>query len=1000
MKKTCLRQACRLLAAICFCIIPSLIASAQDPTLYVSKQTNKSSSYQGSYSKQTDAYEQGNVTISGGGLLDYQITPEALTIQPNENKTWNGSITANVESAPEPGGTNSAYLMVDYTIKYSRPYGEGVEGTVTSTYYCSKDGSAAGTGGCAFHEGAPGVHEMVEETGQKTKNFSIVSILVDVPDTICLGGTGQKDVTAVSFPADAGNFKWTCSDASVVITNGDQKTAGIKMTDTTVKNAVLEVEFEINGVTYKDKGVLSTCECNCKTLTAITPGPLSFTFDAPPQSTSPDGQGNCQYVANDAKFTLDLNGAGIQRQLSIPGGTTVTFGKSCENGALTEVAVDWTGEIEIPELVIKGVKVIKLTVKEIHLTVSKEGNLDGTVKIKAENPEDRDILGNGFVWLRKGTNTEITFKFKNENSFTGDFDFSGLHGIVLEMVKKKDGQDVVIADFNSDVNKDGVLKGDFKVKPNNPYVTSQFTVDISELTLGMEIKLSDGDFKLTSGSGKAKIKDIKGLNGTVDLAIAFADGNGSATVAANSDIKAFTMVFSELKLQVDFNSNFDITKVTGAMKAKHEKFNVAVNVSEFTVENGALTKFSADGKVKYSAFEFTLLKSEYTADPSQLEISAEVALNATGTTAKGEIKGFKINEAGEITVGSVSATFTRAPASFKFDATFGQNKFAGTFSGDFAAIGLDGSIDVGAEGEPAYNYAYFSITAKGNVPLGNSGLKLTKVGGSAGFNYKLNFPGGGGQPEQYNYVIGLKLGVADVADMCGVEGEAVVQFNTFSGNTILTLNGKIDVLKNNPFFSGNMNVNYRIPQNMVDGQVGAVVKVPSSGFILSTDNCNVSFQLGGGQWSANGNNMGGKMFNGFVTLSGGHINMSGPLNSATSMTGSVGGNATASFGYGMSASFAGNSITGNVQFNLNANIDAQINQGGLSGTFGVNANGTGTLTMDTWLGSETFQASAVANGNVGYNGGNLNLSGNVDVTLPFSIPWYGNQFSTGVNISI
>jgi hypothetical protein len=1002
MKKSCLTRTSQLIVATCLFLIPAFAALAQPAavSLYVSKQSGQASNHTGSYSKTTDKYEDGTVDITTAGPITYSITPNELHISTEETKNWEGQISADVDRAPEPGQSESAMLYADYTIHYSRPYGSGTSGSVQSTYYCSSDGSAAGTGGCEFHESKPGAHEMVEETGQQTKGFYVMSILADLPDTICLGAAGQRDVTAISYPADGGNFKWTCNDPSVTITNGDQRMANIKMADPEAEGIVVEVEFEIGGVTYKDQGVLSNCECGCKPITTIQPGPLTITFDAQPQSQNPDANGNCQYTASDAKFTLQMNGI-IQRQIDIPGGANVTFGRNCITEKLTEVTVGWTGDLEIPKLAINGVEVIKMTVKEVNLTVGVDGNLDGSVKVKVENPEDKDIMGDGMVWLRKGTSSEITFKFNNENGFNGDFDFSGIQNIKLEIVKKKDGADVTIADFTGNMDKDGLLKGDFTAKPNSPYKTSNFTVDVTELKLGLEVKVQTGEFKLTSGSGKATVKDIKGLTGTVDLSIAFANGNGTATIAANADIKAFTMVFSNLSLTVDFNSKFDITKVQGTLKAKHEKFNTEVNVTEFVLEDGSLSKFSASGEVKYSGFKFKIDKSEYVKTPSSLAITGMVALNVTGTAASVEVKDFKIGEGGEITIGSIEAQFTRAPASFKANATFGQNRFQGTFTGDFAAIGLDGSIDVGSQENPDFNFGYFSIAARANVPLGNSGLKLFEIGGSAGFNYEINFPGGGGNPAKDNYVVGLKLGVSDMADMCAVKGETVIQFNTATGGAVVTLNGSIDVLKNNRFFGGTMNVNYRIPANTVDGRVGAEIKIPSSGFIVSTNNCNVDFNLGGGSWSANGNGMGGQMFGGKVQLSGGHINMSGPLGGGGgSMSGTLGGQASAGFGYSLSVSALGNSVTGNINFNMNANINAGIDQNGLSGTFGINANGNGTLTFDTWLGSQTFQGSAIANGQVGYNGGTVSLSGTVDVTLPISIPFYGNQISTGVNISI
>lgn len=973
-------------------------------TLYYSKQTGQFTSFNGSYSKQTDQFENGTVTLSTSGPVTYSITPAALSIQPNQNKTWTGTVSVDPASAPAPGNQVAAAIIANYQMGYSRPYGTGTNGTVTSTYYCSSNGSASGTGGCAYHNGHPGVHEIVSDAGQQTLNFNVISIKADIPDTICLGKTAVNTVTADCYPATGGTVAWSSTSAAVQIMNPNQMTATIKLSDTTVKNAVVQVTYSIGGVSYTKQGVLSLCECSCRPITnGITAGPLSINFNAPPQSPMPDGQGNCRYNANNASFTLQMQGI-INRTVNVPNGATVSFGKNCQTGTLTDVTVDWSGDIDIPELEINGVKIIKLDVTKIHLVVAANGNMSGSVTIKATNTVDRDLSYNkGFVMLRKGTNTDITFTFNNQNGFAGNWDFSGIHGINIDLVKKSaTNQDVTIANFTGDMTANGVLSGNFHADVNASYSTNLFTITMLELNLGLELNVQTADFALKSGSGKVQISNMKAVTGTIDLGLAFPGNGGCTATIQASNITAFSMTLSNLSLQADFNSSFDMTKLQGSLKAKHNQFSVAIDVSQFKVEDGALTTFSASGKVTYSAFDFNLMNCTYVSTPnSQLSITAKVDINATGTQASLQVSSFTIKDDGSITVGSIAGNLNRPPAAFSFNATFGNSKFDGSFKGSFASIGLEGTVAMGAIDQPYYNYAYLSITAKTNVPLGQSGLKLTQVGGQAGFNYKLVFPGGTGQPEQNNYVVGLTLGVADVADMCEVAGNAVVQFSTFSGDVVLTLNGNINVLKNTTFFAGKVNVNYRIPQNTIDGQVGAVVKIPTDGSVITTNNCNVNFNIGNDKWSAEGKNMTGQMFGGIVQLSGGHIDMNGSLSSPTAMSGSLGGKATASFNYTLNSVGAlGNSISGNIALALNSDINANINQGGLNGSFGVHVTGNGDVTVNTWVGSETFTGSADANGQIGYNGNNLSLSGTVTVTLPLNIPFWGNQITTGMNISI
>lgn len=978
-------------------------AFGQATDLYFSTQTGQSSSFSGSYTKQTDKYENGSFTISKTGPVNYTLDPNAMAIAPNENKTWNGSISVDPTGAPAAGGQTVGSIIIDYNIGYSRPYGTGTNGTVTSTYYCSDNGSASGVGGCGYHGTTPGAHEIVSDHGQHTLQFNIISILVELPNEICLGKTGEKDVTASAFPANAGNFVWSSSHPQVQITNANGATAHIKLMDTSVHNATVKVKFEINGVTYEDEGTLSTCECTCKTLNeTITAGPLSFAVNVAPTNQNVDGAGNCSYQTNTTSLNFSMEGV-ISRTVSIDNNVNLSFKKNCETGNITAVSASWSGDKVIEAISIRGVKTFDLTVKQVDIEVSTEGNVTGSVKVNVANPEDRDLsLGKKFVMLRKGTNTDITFTFSGGNNYTGSFDFSGIHGIVIDLMKQSDGNEVKLASYTGNLDADGVLSGNFTMEANPSYKTNAFKVQLKELSLGTEIKISDGSFKLTAGSGKVTISEMKAITGTIDLGLSFADGGACNANIAAADIKAFTMTLDEFNLSADFNSDFDITKVEGSLKAKHNSFDIKIAVDQFKVENGELKTFTCSGMVKYSSFKFNLENASYNSGPpGKLSITAKVEISATGTAAMIAVQNFDIAEDGTITIGTISGNLNRAPASISFSATFGANKFTGTFNGDFAAVGMDGTLDIGTDGPQnnTFNYAYLAITVKANVPLGNTGLKLTQIGGKVGYNYALTTVNGPGTPTQGNYIAGLKLGVADVGNMCEVTGESMVQFG--NGSISITLAGTVAVLKNNKFFDGNCNVTYRIPAQTISGSVGAVVKIPGSGVIFQSNNLNVNFSFGNNQFSMNGANMGGSMFGGKINFSNGTISLSGNLNSLSSVSGTLAGRASCSFGYNVGVSAAGNSINGSINFSMNSNINMGFNESGINGTFGVNVTGTGTLTFDTWIYSTQLNASAVANGDVGYSGGTLSLGADVTVTLPISIPFWGNQFSTGyVSISI
>ncbi len=660
----------------------------------------------------------------------------------------------------------------------------------------------------------------------------------------------------------------------------------------------------------------------------------------------------------------------------------VFYRKNCETGEFKDVTLSWSGDQPLG-----SIKFIDASMKAFSLSVSTDGKLSGSVTLTATLNQDKDLTGKNLMILKQGVNGDFKFNFSGGAGFGGSFDFLGVKDINIHIVKNG----TTIAKFeNGALDAGGTLTGTFTAVGGAAYQSNAFKVTMGDLSLGLELSMAGG-FKVLDGSGSVTISEMTGVKGEAKLSLAFNQGNCNATLEiSGTSIKAFTMELTDLTLSVNFNSDFDMIEFDGSLKAKHTKFDAAIAVSEFNVKNGSLTKFSASGNVKYNKFAFELISAAYA--PVQLTISAKVELNVTATV-KLQVDQFKIAEDGTITIGGIAGEFHKTPVDVTFSATFQTNRFKGNFNADFAKIGIEGAVDVGAE--ETYNFGYFAITVKADVPLGNSGLKLTQIGGQMGFNYQLQ-PSAG--PAQGTYVIGLTIGVADVAGFCEVTGNPVIQLG--NSTVIMTLNGTIKILKNNTFFSGNMNVNYKIPDNTVWGSVGTTVKIPGNGYILTTNNVSISFNIGNNAWSASGSGMGGTMFNGVVNFSDGSVNMNGSLSSPLALSGTLGGKASASFNFSVYQTAAGNTFSGTIDVNMNANISASINQSGLSGSFGVYVTGSGTLTFDTWIWTSSITVSGYSDAQVSVSGNSASLSGTMTMNLPFSIPFWGNQVSAGMSISI
>lgn len=972
------------------------ISQSQDTTkLYYSQQTGEKTQKTGSQGKSTDKHEYGNVGYSTIGPIQVTITPNDLSIGTNESKTWTGIVEpTNLEA----GSMQSAKITANYDVHFSRPSGGGGGGSVVSTYQCG-DGSS--TGGCTFHGGVPGDHQLMHQIGSEEINFMVYSLKVILPDTICIspatdGSAGSNGSQAGTvFPEiDGATYEWSVISGPITLTNTDQKTVSIVLSDNTLIGEI-QLKYIIEGVSYTKKAFVKSCECSCQPVTnGETFGPLNVSFEGPPDASLPDGDGFCSYTTSAAKLTLSQEGEFTK---SAPyEGVQLSYKKNCKTGEFKDVTLSWSGEKDLGEL-----KWVSGVAKSFSLTVDPNGALSGSVTMTAKLENDVDLTGRNVMILRKGVSGDFKFNYSAASNFQGHFDFMGITGIQVDIVK---GEKILAQFANGSLSSDGTLSGTISGLAGTEYTSNQFKVTLNNLSLDFDFKLVEGEFSPKNGNGAVTVSDIKAVEGNATLSLTINQSNIDASIS-NTTLKAFSMTLEDLNVSAIFNFDFDMVEFDGSLKAKHNDFDAACEISQFHVESGKLTTFAGASSVKYKNFAFNLENISYQNAPSQLSITAKVEINLAVSASLG-IDKFTISEGGAISIGKINGSASKAPVSISFSAEFQTNRFKGSFEADFAAAGpIKGAVDVGAE--PSFTFGYFSITAGVNLPLGNSGLKISQMGGKFGFNYDL---AGGGNPQQGTYVFGGSLGVADLANLCEVVGDVTVQLGNASVQ--VTLSGTVNVLKNNSFFSSNLTATYKLPANTIAGSVTTSLKVPSSGWVFNTNNVGVNFNVGGGSWSAAGNGMTGSMFNGFVALTNGNVNLQGSTSSPTSLTGSLGGNASIGYDWNGSTSIIGQSFTAAANFTMNAPLNVAINQSGLNGSVAVNMSATGSLSWSTIIGSGGVGFTSTCNGSVSYVGGSLNLSGNLNVPLPIQMclpsdPLYFwiwdycfNSVNFGVNVSL
>ena len=208
------------------------IAQVQN-NLYISKQGNQVGSYySGSYSKSTDNYENGTMTITATGPITHTIDPAALTIGTNQSKSWTGQVKPNPAAIAGAGLTVDAQLKGNYTIQYSRPKGTENDGTILSTHTCS---------GCAYHgTGNHGEHEIVQKNGVDSLQFSVISIKLELSGDTLVCDNDTVEYTATVYPSTGGTVTWSTGQT------------GNKIKIRLKKDTDLTATLAIGGVTYSD----------------------------------------------------------------------------------------------------------------------------------------------------------------------------------------------------------------------------------------------------------------------------------------------------------------------------------------------------------------------------------------------------------------------------------------------------------------------------------------------------------------------------------------------------------------------------------------------------------------------------------------------------------------------------------------------------------------------------------------------------------------------------
>ncbi len=933
-------------------IVLSLLSSVSvlhAQKLYVSKQTGEYSSYTGSQSKTTDKNENGTVTITTQGPILYSVTPNDFTIGPNETKTWVGKVYPDVSNSPAPGLSAPAKLNGHFQVHFK-------------------------SGGIWDAEENRWVQEgkVSDQSGDVPFDFNVYSIKVSIPDTICIGQSKTGEVDALPYPEnDGGSFSWSVlSGTAVSLSNTNSKTVTIKLNDTTSLTPI-KVVFVIQGVSYSAVAMVKYCRVSCHCDPAITNmnfGPLQVKFNTAATAAEPDGQGYCLYTSGNASFDLVMDGGIAQKQVPI-NGASVSFKKNCQNGKFKDVVILWNGDADIGEI-----GFLDAHINNVNLKVSPSGALGGAIAMNVIMNQDKALSG-GLVLLKQGISGPIGFAYNNVNGWNGNFNFSGVKNIHLDLVKGSP-QTILASIYNASLNASGSYKGNFTGIGGAFYNVNGFNVTLNTLNLGMELSILNG-LVFSDGSGTATIDQIGHTQGSIALDLEFGAGNCNANIHSNN-LFALGMTFSNQNLMTDFNQNFDISIIRGSLMAKHPLFDQGIYINAFEIRNGALTQFSGAGKVLYNGYNFNLINTQYTAGNLLINAKLELFIN---TDIVIPINNMSINDAGNISAIAISGNLLTPFVNVDYKAILDANQnFSGTFTGNLGQLPIDGNIEIGAATANAFNYALLNIANKSNIAL-SSGFNVDNIQGVLGLNYKVDKDKttiSANNANNKSNSIYLKLGMSDYLKSMSMSGE--LSDDNLITIPSMTMNGYIGFSSKKPNLKGEFTTTINLGNPSVGTKAGATFILDSYGGLLVINNCVINYGNSGKTWGVSLCRIAGELS--LVAINTTNFYMSGNSDKPNTYLGEIDGTCIVSFIY-QSPNNSGVETIGPMHLNSTGSFKEIFSQDGFKRPIELIVVADGTIKLNTFFFETNLNVNGVGRGYINLKNGKSSFYGNATLHLPF-----------------
>ncbi len=852
---------------------------------------------------------------------------------------------------------------------------------------------------------------------------------------------GQTAIASVTEVPPGTNITWSIEgdhlnaeiNAQGVITSGS--IAGSITVKATISNADSTLGCSVTAELCIDN------EPCCEVTSSRTFGPVTIEFgDGEIKTNEVTADGYCKYTDIPAKVELLMAGGHYEATFELPD-ITISWEERLVDEVLLfrNVKIEWQNNPGI-ELTEDLADRISVNIIQASLQINENGELSGDLTFAVSLDEPVNLFGD-MINLREGLSGTFTYTYNPLQPFGGTFDMEGIENIKIDLDKKnyETGVLTTLATIEAEsFNKDGeLINANFVLDTDAAipiFDISSFKVKFNAFNLVFDFSLFDMEVKkFKSGNVNFDVFDIENVEGKLVFDATYQD-NAFVTTGTLEDITAFGMVISG-QVTLTLTDSLTFTSISlNNISAQHEKFDQSITNVTMEVKLGTLHSFSADAVVlKYNnGISFMISDISYTNDSLQLNakilITEDFELNVIG---------FRISTTGGVSIKEVNGHINKSPIIADVKAVFAETYFEGNFNasllnvlGGGATIQIEALVGTANDGGADYLFGRFlmsaTVTGPAGILLGNTGLKLTGVGGLFGYNWYVPPIGEGesniptGYAQQGAITLGMSVTVGDIANNFAVTLAAAVSWGV--ENLTLTASADLKVPPAAPHYvSGTVAFQFNLNNGDLRGPFTGSIKVPrNSGKLIDMTGA-ISFAITQPNWLVSKNpdqSISGTIFE-VINFEATSFGIQGPLNTQgiPNITGLIVGNFSYTFpsvevsfpsgfddtncqtagntsyfgtsyttGFGFSAVF-NNNITGNLHTNYNGS--------NFAGSVGFQLITTASVKV-AWPGWTCSSAAPLPQYPVSINGYlEIELIGNVvtvsgDLTLT-----YGNQSASG-----